>query len=171
MKKLLSLIFTLSVFVFSSCENADDINSFPYEDYSELIQQNSYVISPSTKALTVLNLFYDKFGYGEHSINGTAIHKESANLIDTSYEESISCDVKKVNIYHIDNSTKGMSVSAFYVDFYNTDDEVLSYCYEWQYKNTNVWKNEKTSTFFQTSNWYKKSDSKTKTSWNITITQ
>ncbi len=51
-------------------------------DYSELIQQDTYKISSSTNAITVFNLFYDVFGYDEHTINGTAIHTESVVLID-----------------------------------------------------------------------------------------
>ena len=172
MKKIFFLIFTFFTFTFFSCNDIpDNTDSFPVVDYSELIQQDSYKISPSTTAITVFNLFYNVFGYGEHTINGTAVHTESADLIGITHTETISCNITKVKIYHIDNSTKGSTVSTFYVDFINSDNEVLSYCYQWQYKNTNAWENGKTSTFFQSQEWYKKSDSKTKTSWDITITR
>lgn len=174
MKKnfLLFLIVPLmSYFIISCSDVADDVNSFPTVNYAELVQDDSYKISSSTDALTVFNLCYNSFGYGEFNISGTATHTESANLIGIPHTETISCSITKVKIYHIDNSTKGSTVSTFYVDFINSDNEVLSYCYQWQYKNTNAWKNGKTSTFLQSQEWYKKSDSKTKTSWDITITR
>lgn len=173
MKKnfLLFLIMLLmSYFIISCSDVADDVNSFPTVNYAELVQDDSYKISSSTDALTVFNLCYNSFGYGEFNISGTATHTESANLIGP-HTETISCSITKVKIYHIDNSTKGSTVSTFYVDFINSDNEVLSYCYQWQYKNTNAWENGKTSTFLQSQEWYKKSDSKTKTSWDITITR
>lgn len=170
---LFLIVLLMSYFIISCSDVADDVNSFPTVNYAELVQDDYYKISSSTDAITVFNLFYYEsgFGYGEHPINGTAVHTESANLIGIPHTETISCSITKVKIYHIDNSTKGSTVSTFYVDFINSDNEVLSYCYQWQYKNTNAWKNGKTSTFLQSQEWYKKSDSKTKTSWDITITR
>ena len=172
MKKIFIIFIFLftSFFCFTSCSDiADDTNSFPTADYSNLVYSDCFKIDSSADALTVFNLFYDTFGYGDFDINGTASHSENATLIGVNHSETISCNIKNVKISHIDKSTQGMTVSSFYVDFTNENDEVLTYCYEWQYHNTNAWKNGKTSTWFSSSDWYKKSDEKTRNEWNIVI--
>lgn len=166
------LFFSLLVsFFFFSCslDSADNVDSFPTADYSSLVKSDCYKIGDDVKALAVLNLFYDTFGYGEFDISGTASHSESATLIGVNHTETIACNINHVKIYHINNSTSGETVSSFYVDFTNENGEVLSYCYKWQYHNTNAWKNGKTSTWFISSDWYKKADDKTKTAWTIVI--
>ena len=130
-------MFVFALFLslsFISCDfyPADKTGTFPPVDYSSLVLSDSYKIDSSVKALPVLNLFYDTFGYGEFDISGTATHTESALVMGETITKSISCNIKKVKITHIDKSTSGMTLDTFYVDFYNTDNEVLSYCYEWQ---------------------------------------
>ncbi len=160
-----------ALFVFSACNlyPADSIGTFPSADYSTLITTDSYKISSSTKTLPVLNLFYDTFGYGEFDVSGTATHTESAVVMGETITKTISCDIKKVKISHIDNSTPGLTLDTYYIDFYNTDNEVLSYCYEWQYHNTNAWKNNKTCNFFQASDWYKTATPEQRIDWNLII--
>lgn len=170
-KILFAFIFVFSV-CFISCDEADSTDSLPSADYSEFIDNENIQIPDSADALTVFNLCYDYFGgYGEYAVNGVATHTETSNLINKPHSETITCNINRIKIYHTDNSSSGLTLSSFYVDFINEAQEILSYHYQWQYKNTNAWKNEKTSTFFKSSDWYKKSDSKTKTSWSITITR
>jgi len=162
---------TLFIVVITSCEmqQADDVESFPTADYSALVKSDKYEIESSTDALTVFNLFYNTFGYGEFNVSGSATHSESASLIGVSHSETITCTINKAKVYHINKSTTGSTISSFYVDIYNENDERLSYCYEWQYKNTNAWKNKKTSEYYKTLAWYNNTDEKTRTDWNIII--
>jgi len=167
-RKLCVLIFLLSI-LFCSCSTAaDNPDTFPSADYSNLIKDDCYKIDSSIDALTVLNLFYDNFGYGNFDVSGKATHSESATLIGIDHTENISCNITNIKIYH---HTGNSNISSFYVDFINENNEVLSYCYKWQYNNTNCWGNNKTSTFYSSSEWYKKADNKTRTSWNIIINQ
>lgn len=172
MKKNFFVIFsTILLFVFSACnlDTADTPGTFPSADYSSLVTVDSYKIKSSTETLPVLNLFYDNFGYGEFDISGTATHTESAVVMGETITRTISCDIKKVKISHIDKSKPGLTVDTYYIDFYNTDNEVLSYCYEWQYHNTNAWKKNKTCNFFQASDWYKTADNEKRIDWNLII--
>jgi hypothetical protein len=143
---------------------ADDPNSFPIVDYSDLVCSDCYKIDSSTDAITVFNLFYREFGYGDFDISGNATHTESAVLIGSHYSETIQCDIKRVKIYHTVDYT-----SSFFVDFINEKNEILTYCYRWQYNNANAWENGKYSTWFCSDDWYKTANNKTKTSWNIVI--
>ena len=153
MRKILPLF--LLIFTFISCrEPSDNVNTFPLIDYSMLVHSDGYRIDTSVDALTVFNLFYDKYGYGEFTINGTAKHSESALLINILHTEEISCSIKKVKIYH--TSDEGLPSGSFYVDFYNESGEILSYCYQWQYNHSNVWKNGKASEWCKNDEWYKK---------------
>ncbi len=165
---LIFIIFLLTCFLIS-CSDVDNIDSFPTVDYSKLVQDDAYKISSSTDALTVFNLCYNVYGYGEFSVSGIATHTESATVIENTYTESITCNIEKIKVYHSDDSTSGLTVSSFYVDFINENQETMSYCYQWQYKNTNAWKNDKTSTWKQTSTWYKNANNSTRTDWNISI--
>ena len=167
---IFALFFSL-FFIACDFDPADKIGTFPSADYSALVLSDSYKIDSTVKALPVLNLFYDTFGYGEFDISGTATHTESAVVMGETVTKSISCNINKVKISHIDKSTSGMTVDTYYIDFYNTDNEILSYCYEWQYHNTNAWKNNKTCNFFQASDWYKIADDSAKIAWNIVITR
>lgn len=169
--KLLFIIIFIPCFLISCSDVADDVNSFPTVDYTVLVQDDSYKISSSTDALTVFNLCYNIYGYGEFSVSGTATHTESAQIIENTYTESITCNIEKIKIYHTDNSTAGLTVSSFYVDFVNENQETMTYCYQWQYKNTNAWKNDKTSTWKQTSDWYKNANTETRIDWDISITR
>lgn len=170
-KLFISALF-LSLF-FTACDfdSADKTGTFPSADYSALVLSDSYKIDSTVEVLPVLNLFYDTFGYGEYDISGTATHTESVVVMGKTVTNSISCDINKIKISHIDKSTPGMTIDSYYVDFYNTDNEILSYCYEWQYHNTNAWKNNKTCNFFQASDWYKKADNSAKIAWDIVITR
>lgn len=161
---IFALFFSL-FFIACDFDPADKTGTFPSADYSALVLSDSYKIDSTVKALPVLNLFYDTFGYGEFDISGTATHTESAVVMGETVTKSISCNINKVKISHIDKST----VDTYYVDFYNTENEILSYCYEWQCHNTNAWKNNKTCNFFQASGWYKKADDSAKIAWNIVI--
>ena len=170
--KIKYFFFVLLIsFFFMSCnmDVADDTSTFPKADYSSLIKSDCYNIGADVNALTVFNLFYDTFGYGDFDISGSASHTESATLNGVLHSETISCNINHVKISHIDESTPGMTVSSFYVDFTNENSEILSYCYKWQYHNTNAWKNGKTSTWFCSTDWYKKADDKTRTAWDIVI--
>lgn len=170
--KLFIFALCLSL-LFTSCnfDTADKIGTFPSADYSALVLSDSYTIDSTVKTLPVLNLFYDNFGYGEFDISGTATHTESAVVMGETVTKSISCNINKVKISHIDKSSSGMTLDTYYVDFYNTDNEILSYCYEWQHHNTNAWKNNKTCNFFQASDWYKNADDSAKIDWDIVITR
>lgn len=163
------IMLFIPCFLISCSDVADDVNSFPTVDYTELVQDDSYKIPSSADALTVFNLFYNTFGYGEFSVSGTATHTETEKLIENTYTQTITCNIEKIKIYHTDNSTSGLTVSSFYVDFINEDQEVMTYCYQWQYKNTNAWKNDKTSTWKQSSDWYKSANNATRIDWNISI--
>lgn len=165
------LLFILFLFFSCNMDVADDTDTFPNADYSSLIKNDMYKIGADVNALTVFNLFYDKYGYGDFGISGIAFHSENATLIGVAHSETVSCNINHVKVYHIDESTAGMTVSSFYVDFTNDNNEVLSYCYKWQYHNTNAWEDGKTSTWFSSSDWYKNSDDKTKTAWDIVITR
>ena len=121
------LFIALFSLLFFSCEyTADDTNTFPAVDYSNLITEDGYKIDSSVDALTVFNLFYNVYGYGEFEISGSAEHSESSKLIETTYTEKLSCNITKIKVYHLDNSSSGMHISSFFVDFINDKNEILS---------------------------------------------
>lgn len=165
MKRLYIFFVILFILSIASCshDTPDAGGTFPTVDYSSLITEGNIKIPNSTPAITVFNLFYDKYGYGEFTLNGTGIHTESTTLMGNTIEESVTCNVTKIKIYSQDDSTEGFHTSAFYVDFYNDRNEVLTYCYDWNYHNTNG-RNRKASYWYQGYNWYSVSNS-----WDINI--
>ena len=165
MKKLFLILIP---FLFFSCSQSvpNEGGTFKHEDYSSLIKDNRYEISSDIPASLVFNLFYDKYGYGTFDIQGNATHTEKTVLMGEQIQRTVTCQIKKVNIYCINNSTEGMHLSSFYVDFYNENNEILSYCYSWQYDYTNS-RNTKSSTWQQETEWYKASADKC--SWNLSI--
>ena len=153
MRKLICILLPFLFLCFScSQDTPDEGGTFPTKDYSSLIKENTYVIPASVDAITVFNLFYNKYGYGDFNITGNAIHTETAILNGQKIENSITCNILKIKVYCIDNSTKGFHGSAFYTDFYNDKNEVLSYCYEWNYRNTHGL-NKKVSNWNNTPVW------------------
>ena len=150
-------------FFISCADSADNTETFPTINYSHLVKSDSYKIDSSENVLTVLNLFVNEYGYGEHTVNGIAIHSENAILTGVPYKEEISCNINKIKVYHVDDSTNGMTISSFYVDFYNEKDEILSYIYKWQYTKTSDW--------CKSDAWYKNANEKSRTDWDITITR
>lgn len=170
MKKF--ILFLIPLFLIISCkfDDSDPIDSFPVKDYSSLVKEDKYAIPSSAEAIVVFNLIYNEFGYGEHEITqGSGVHTESKTVLGEKITKTDTCEIKKIKVYHVDNSTSGMHVSSFYVDLINEKNEILQYCYEWQYHIDNAWKNTKTSKWHQTEAWYKSADDKTRVDWNLTI--
>lgn len=144
MRKILFLILISLIFVGCQLDTADDIDSFPKADYSHIIQDDQYIIPVNTPALTIFNCFYNEFGYGEFDINGQYSHTESATLNGKLYSDTITKTINKMKIYHVkDVESKGETISSFYVLFFTTDNTVFEFRYQWQYSNTNAWKNNK----------------------------
>lgn len=138
------LFLVLSLFLFAcNLDNPDDADSFPVVDYTSLKDNNGYKIAKGTDALHILNCFYSEFGYGEFELKGKYEKTESAVLNGKEYIDIFSKDIIKMKIWHVDNSTQGERISSFFVQFTTTDDESLLLCYEWQYHNTNAWRNDK----------------------------
>lgn len=169
MKRFLPLFFITLLFISCSNNVPDEPNTFPSVEYSKLVYTNYYKIPSSADALTVFNMFYNEYGYGEFNIDGTAEHSESSDLIGKTHKENITCKITKVKVYNVDYSTPGEKRCAFFVDLYNEKNEVLQYCYKWQYRNTNAWVNGKTSKWFYTEKWYKDANNETRTNWTIVI--
>lgn len=169
MKRFIPLILLALIFISCTHVVANDPNTFPSVDYSSCVYNTCYKIPSSEDALTVFNLFYNEYGYGEFNVEGTAEHCETTKLIGVYHTEKISCKVTKIKVYNIDYSTPGERRSAFFVDLYNDKNEVLQYCYKWEYRHSNVWINGKTSGWFNTEKWYKESNNETRTNWNIEI--
>jgi hypothetical protein len=169
MKKTICVVFLLSLFLSCNTNLPDDLNTFPYASYDDLINNNSYEISNTASPLKVINLFINELGYGSHDIIGTAKHTESTSLVGINYSETINCSISKVNIYNTQD--KNNNISSFCVDIINSNNETLSYCYKWQYYNNNAWINKKTSFWCQDENWYKSSSELNKNKWDIFINQ
>ena len=134
----------LVLFVFVSCDDRDDADSFPVVDYTSLKSSDGYRIPKGTDALHVLNCFYSEFGYGDFEVSGKYEKTETAVLNGKEYSDTLSKDIIGIKVWHVDNSTKGNRVSSFFVEFITTDDEPILLRYKWQYNNTNAWYNDKT---------------------------
>ena len=144
MKKLFLLLLPL-LFISCNFDTHDDVETFPIVDYSSLVKDDKYVIPSGTEALTIFNCFYTQYGYGEFNIEGTYTHTESAYLNNVLYEDTITKTLKKIIISNIViENTSGSHISGFYITFITDKNEILEYCYQWQYHNTNSWKNTKT---------------------------
>jgi hypothetical protein len=152
MKKLFLILIPL---LFISCDampiEADNEYAFPVVDISSFIQDDKYYIPNNATALQVFNLFYSVYGYGNYRINGKAKHTETAVLLGNTHTEEISSNIVNVNIYRI--SEVNPSVSAYYVELTNENNETITYCYKWQYKINNSWKNDKTGSWCNLSAW------------------
>lgn len=168
MKKLFLYFFLISC-LYISCDSysKDKLDSFPSADYSTLIKNDKYEITETSSPLQVFNLFYNEFGYGEHVVTGSATHAEMLIPVDSEQYKKPVTDIKLIKIINIQDPKA--HTSSFSISFINTNEEVLSYCYKWQYHTTNIWENSKKSTWCQTENWFKKSDEKTRLKWRISI--
>ena len=138
------LLFLLVLFVFVSCDDRDDADSFPVVDYTSLKSSDGYRIPKGTDALHILNCFYSEFGYGDFEVSGKYEKTETAVLNGKEYSDTLSKDIIGIKVWHVDNSTKGNRVSSFFVEFITTDDEPILLHYKWQYNDTNAWYNDKT---------------------------
>jgi len=144
MKRFLFLLLFAFLFI-TGCNmySADDIDSFPSTDYSFMIKDNSYDIPAGTNALQLFNCFYSEFGYGEYNIQGQYTKTATAVLNGKTYTDTINKTLTKIKIWHVrDVDNKEDPISSFYVAFYTDNNEVLQYCYQWQYDNQNAWKND-----------------------------
>lgn len=142
---LLSVILIVLFIAGCKLDVADDIDSFPKADYSFMVKESQYEIPVNTTALQIFNCFYSEYGYGEYDVQGQYSHTESAVLNGNSYTDTITKTITKMKIWHVrDENTKGSTISSFYVTFYTDNNESLEYRYQWQYQNTNAWKNNKT---------------------------
>lgn len=139
MRKLFLLCFFALLFV--SCDfNGDDANSVPHTDNSLFVQENSVIFPIGTTALEIYSCLYEKYGLGTFSANGIYTRTETAILNGNQYTDTKVKNIVEIKVYKSDTE----STHLFHCDFITESNEVLSFYYQWQNHNTNVWHNNRT---------------------------
>lgn len=142
MKRLIFL-FPLLI-IFSSCSffsnNPDDSKDYVRVEYSNYVKENYYEFPEKTDSITLYNCFINEYGYGEKNLTGVFSHTETAVLNGHLYSDTITKNIVKFNMYTIIDT--GLPSTSYYIEFTTDSGEKLTYVYQWQFKKTNIWKND-----------------------------
>lgn len=134
-------IFMVLIGSIMGCNDVSNSDTLPTTDAKKFITDNKITFPENTTALEIYNCMSNKYGTGEHTITGNYSHTESTKLNGKSYSDTITKNIIKVSIY----KSKTETTNSFSVDFITDNDEKISFCYTWQYSNTNAWNNNKSN--------------------------
>lgn len=139
MKRFIIALLCVTSVLFLSCDTIDSPNSLPYVETEKFKTETGFIFPEETTALEFYKTLEKKYGQGRHSVTGTYIHTESAVLNGKTYSDTITKDIKSINIYKSDTEISHL----FHIDFLFENGTCLKFYYQWQYHNTNVWHNNK----------------------------